>query len=182
MLIQIADGMTFDQFSTDQINCMNCFLHLLKIHSLEYWTLEDSDWCAFNPIEIHTVTVKSLLIFIQMNLLPWTICLLIVGALSEGELHRPLAEIQKDFNAEIKEDVLVKFKRISTKAYSFCQGITWLQISVGMKNFSMAMLCIAGKSWIACSLQPSHPSRKQIGVSLRWKQSLKLPWQKFCSR
>ena len=54
-----------------------------------------------------------------MNLLPWTISFSIVGALSEGELHRPLAEIQKDFNAEIQKDFLLQYRRISTKKKSF---------------------------------------------------------------
>ena len=37
----------------------------------------------------------------------------------------------------------------------------------------MAMLCMAGKSWIACSLQPSHPS-KGIGVKKKIKAFVKV--------
>ena len=69
------------------------------------------------------------------------------GGLVGGELRRPLAVMKK---------------RIKLHCF-FVLRFTWLQISVGMKNFSMAMLCMAGKSLIACSLQPSQPSKRDRG-------------------
>ena len=84
---------------------------------------------------------KRLLIFIQMNFPPQTSWFLIVGASSEGGLRRPLAENTKYkslLKYEKKMVSLLKYKMISIKIVLSVKAGTWLQISVGMKNFSMA--------------------------------------------